>query len=108
MTRSSAIAASTGPASCATRARRRRTGTPCSRSSPMTASATAADPRGAPFTGKRILVAGGTGSLGRVLVQRLLSGAHGQPASVTVLSRDEAKQYEMRLAFARLAAASED
>ena len=60
------------------------------------------------FEGKRVLVTGGTGSLGKVLVRRLLSGRHGHPASVLVLSRDEAKQYEMRLAFDRLAAASED
>lgn len=60
------------------------------------------------FDGKRILVTGGTGSLGKVLVQRLLSGRHGRPESVTVFSRDEAKHYDMRLLFNRLAAASED
>jgi UDP-glucose 4-epimerase len=60
------------------------------------------------FDGKRVLVTGGTGSLGKVLVRRLLSGRHGRPESVTVFSRDEAKQYDMRLLFNRLAAASED
>lgn len=35
------------------------------------------------LTGKRILVTGGTGSLGTVLVRRLLSGAHGAPAQAT-------------------------
>ena len=60
------------------------------------------------FDGKRILVTGGTGSLGKVLVRRLLSGLHGRPESVTVFSRDEAKHYDMRLLFDRIAAASED
>jgi len=51
------------------------------------------------FDGKRILVTGGTGSLGQVLCRRLLSGAEGTPESVTVFSRDEAKQHYMRLDF---------
>lgn len=51
------------------------------------------------LTGKRILVTGGTGSLGKVLVRRLLEGERGRPAKVVVLSRDEAKQHEMRLAY---------
>jgi UDP-glucose 4-epimerase len=46
--------------------------------------------------GKRILVTGGTGSLGRVLVGRLLSGELGTPRKVVVFSRDEAKQDDMR------------
>jgi UDP-glucose 4-epimerase len=49
--------------------------------------------------GKQILVTGGTGSLGKVLVRRLLSGEMGTPRRVVVLSRDEAKQHEMRLAY---------
>ena len=49
--------------------------------------------------GKRILVAGGTGSLGQVLVRRLLSGELGTPKKVIVLSRDEAKQHDMRLTY---------
>ena len=48
---------------------------------------------------KRVLVTGGTGSLGKVLVRRLLGGEMGEPRSVTVFSRDEAKQHSMRLAF---------
>jgi FlaA1/EpsC-like NDP-sugar epimerase len=51
------------------------------------------------LTGKRILVTGGTGSLGQVLVRRLLSGERGRPSKVIVLSRDEAKQHEMRLSY---------
>ena len=46
--------------------------------------------------GKRILVTGGTGSLGKVLVRRLLSGELGQPSKIIVFSRDEAKQHAMR------------
>lgn len=61
-----------------------------------------------PFEGKRILVTGGTGSLGKVLVCRILSGRHGYSETVTVFSRDEAKHYDMRLLFDRVAAASED
>lgn len=51
------------------------------------------------FEGKRVLVTGGTGSLGQVLVRRLMAGSEGTPESVTVFSRDEAKQHYMRLDF---------
>lgn len=49
--------------------------------------------------GKRILVTGGTGSLGQTLVKRILTGEMGRPESVTVFSRDESKQHYMRLHF---------
>lgn len=49
--------------------------------------------------GKSILVTGGTGSLGRALVRRLLSGELGQPRKVIVMSRDEAKQHAMRMSY---------
>jgi len=52
-----------------------------------------------PLKGKRVLITGGTGSLGQVLVRRLLSGEMGQPAKVIVFSRDEAKQHAMRVAY---------
>jgi len=58
--------------------------------------------------GRSVLVVGGTGSLGQALVQRLLSGAAGRPERVVVLSRDEAKQHDMRIAWARLAAATDE
>ncbi len=51
------------------------------------------------FDGKRILVTGGTGSLGKVLTRRLLSGKDGVPEKITVFSRDEAKQHFMRLEY---------
>ena len=49
--------------------------------------------------GKRVLVTGGTGSLGKTLVHRLLAGELGVPKKVIVLSRDEAKQHAMRMAY---------
>jgi FlaA1/EpsC-like NDP-sugar epimerase len=48
---------------------------------------------------KTILVTGGTGSLGKVLIRRLLSGEAGTPKKIIVLSRDEAKQHEMRISY---------
>ncbi|MDE2764849.1 MAG: polysaccharide biosynthesis protein, partial [Chloroflexota bacterium] len=36
--------------------------------------------------GKRVLVTGGTGSLGQALVRRILTGERGQPSRVPVLS----------------------
>ena len=60
------------------------------------------------FDNKRILITGGTGSLGQVLARRLLSGVHGLPESVTVFSRDEAKQHYMRLDFMERATATDE
>jgi FlaA1/EpsC-like NDP-sugar epimerase len=61
-----------------------------------------------PLEGKRILVTGGTGSLGQTLVGRLLSGEMGRPKRITVFSRDEAKQHYMRLEFLHKKAATDD
>lgn len=58
--------------------------------------------------GKRILVTGGTGSLGQKLVRRLLTGEMGRPAKITVFSRDEAKQHYMRLEYLHRRAATDD
>jgi UDP-glucose 4-epimerase len=58
--------------------------------------------------GKRILVTGGTGSLGQTLVRRLLTGELGKPAKITVYSRDEAKQHYMRLEYMHRDAATDD
>ena len=60
------------------------------------------------LTDKRVLVTGGTGSLGKVLVRRLLTGEIGLPKQITVFSRDEAKQHSMRLAFERLRAVTDE
>jgi len=49
--------------------------------------------------GKSILVTGGTGSLGQVLVRRMLSGELGNPGKIIVMSRDEAKQHAMRVGY---------
>jgi len=51
------------------------------------------------ISNKKILVTGGTGSLGKVLVRRMLSESEGTPAKVIVLSRDEAKQHFMRVEY---------
>ena len=51
------------------------------------------------FEGKSILVIGGTGSLGKVLVRRILADELGKPSKVIVMSRDEAKQQAMRVSY---------
>ena len=61
-----------------------------------------------PLQGKRIVVTGGTGSLGKLLVRRLLSGEMGDPEAITVFSRDEAKQHQMRLDYLQQGAATDE
>ena len=51
------------------------------------------------FKDKTIVVTGGTGSMGKKLVHRLLAGEQGTPQKVVVLSRDEAKQHDMRMSY---------
>jgi FlaA1/EpsC-like NDP-sugar epimerase len=60
------------------------------------------------FDKKRILITGGTGSLGQVLVRRLLSGSEGHPERVIVFSRDEAKQHYMRVEYEHAVAATDE
>ena len=48
------------------------------------------------FDNKSILITGGTGSLGKALLKRILSGSLGTPKKVIVFSRDEAKQHLLR------------
>jgi UDP-glucose 4-epimerase len=57
---------------------------------------------------KRVLVTGGTGSLGKTVVRRILGGELGRPEKVIVFSRDEAKQHDMRLSFLQRTAATDD
>ncbi len=60
------------------------------------------------FEGKRILITGGTGSLGRVLVRHILQGDLGRPSQVIVFSRDEAKQHQMRTEYLHKLIATEE
>jgi UDP-glucose 4-epimerase len=57
---------------------------------------------------KRILITGGTGSLGQVLVRRLLTGELGQPRKIIVFSRDEAKQHDMRMEYMHFRSATDE
>jgi FlaA1/EpsC-like NDP-sugar epimerase len=60
------------------------------------------------FADKRILVTGGTGSMGKTFVHRILGGSLGTPKKVIVLSRDEAKQHEMRLSYMHRAVTTDE
>ena len=57
---------------------------------------------------KRIVITGGTGSLGKVLVHRILSGELGTPKKVIVFSRDEAKQHDMRISYLQKTAPTDE
>jgi UDP-glucose 4-epimerase len=48
---------------------------------------------------KRILITGGTGSLGKTLLKRILNGEIGKPKKIIIFSRDEAKQHELRMTY---------
>src|ERR1039458_4445886 len=60
------------------------------------------------FDGKRILITGGTGSLGKTLVRRFLSGKAGDPTKIIILSRDEAKQHSMRMEYQHKVVATDE
>ena len=49
--------------------------------------------------GKSILITGGAGSLGQNLVRCFLSGQYGTPKRITVFSRNETNQHEMKINF---------
>ncbi|WP_407313716.1 polysaccharide biosynthesis protein [Desulfosporosinus sp. SB140] len=51
------------------------------------------------FDNKVIVITGGTGSLGKVLTQRLLKKELGSPKKIIIFSRDEAKQHAMRVEY---------
>ena len=58
--------------------------------------------------GLKVLVTGGTGSLGHRIVRRMLTGELGRPAKLVVYSRDEAKQHQMRLSYLHHTAATDE
>jgi UDP-glucose 4-epimerase len=58
--------------------------------------------------GKRILIVGGTGSLGKTLLSRIIRGEAGRPARVVVFSRDESKQHQVRLEYLRRTVATDE
>ena len=60
------------------------------------------------LTDKTILITGGTGSLGKTLVRRLLTNEIGRPRKIIVFSRDEAKQHQMRLAYQNRTVATDE
>jgi FlaA1/EpsC-like NDP-sugar epimerase len=60
------------------------------------------------FDGKTILVTGGTGSMGKTFVHRVLTGEQGTPRKVIVYSRDEGKQHEMRAWYLHRAAMTDE
>jgi UDP-glucose 4-epimerase len=60
------------------------------------------------FRDKTVLVTGGTGSMGKTFVHRVLSGELGTPRKIIVLSRDEAKQHEMRLDYLHRRVSTDD
>ena len=51
------------------------------------------------FENKTVVITGGTGSLGKTVVHRLLKRELGCPKKIIVFSRDEAKQHNMRMAY---------
>lgn len=51
------------------------------------------------FENKKVVITGGTGSLGKVLTRRLLAGDAGTPSKIIIFSRDEAKQHFMRVEY---------
>ena len=60
------------------------------------------------FEDKTIMVTGGTGSMGKAFVRRVLTGERGTPKKVIVFSRDEAKQHDMRVSYLQKAAATDE
>lgn len=57
---------------------------------------------------KTVVVTGGTGSLGKTLVNRVLSGEMGLPRKIIVFSRDEAKQHAMRMSYLNKTASTDE
>jgi len=60
------------------------------------------------FANKTILITGGTGSLGKILIKRLLSEEFGTPKKIIVFSRDEAKQHAIRIEYLNSKASTDE
>ena len=60
------------------------------------------------FEDKKIVVTGGTGSMGRKFVHRVLTGELGTPRKIIVFSRDESKQHQMRMDYLYLSSATDE
>ncbi len=57
---------------------------------------------------KKVLITGGTGSLGKALVQHIMKGSLGKPEQIIIFSRDEDKQYSMELEWKHLKVTTDD
>ena len=60
------------------------------------------------FDDKIVLVTGGTGSMGKTFIHRLLSNNNYNPKKIIVFSRDEAKQHDMRMNYYNKTVATEE
>ncbi len=56
----------------------------------------------------RVLITGATGSLGKAILRRLLTGEMGRVRRLILFSRDEAKQHDLRLELLRRRAATDE
>ncbi len=60
------------------------------------------------FQDKTILITGGTGSLGKSLVRRIMTGEAGKPKKIIIFSRDEDKQHSMKLEWKNMKVATDE
>ncbi len=60
------------------------------------------------FQNKTVLVTGGTGTLGKELIRRMMTGEFGVPKKIIVFSRDEDKHYQMKLEWKNMKVATDD
>jgi len=60
------------------------------------------------FDNKTIMITGGTGSIGRALVKRIMTGKFGKPKKIIIFSRDEDKHYQMKLQWKNMKVATDD
>jgi FlaA1/EpsC-like NDP-sugar epimerase len=60
------------------------------------------------FDKKTVLITGGTGTLGKELTRQIMTRKHGTPNKIIIFSRDEDKQYQMKLEWKNLKIATDD